>query len=262
MALRFSANLGFLWPELPLADAVRAAVNAGFDAVELHWPYAVNADMLAKALSETGLPTLGLNTMRGNVEDGDFGLSALPRRVAEARAAIDEAVEYAVRIGAAAIHVMAGKAEGAEAEDTFIGNLRYAADSAGRHGIDILIEPLNLHDVPGYFLTRNAHAATIIEATGRSNIFIMFDCYHVGRRGEDILDEFDRYRTLTGHVQFAALPDRSEPDRGEIDYRRMLPILAAHGYDGFFGAEYKPRTSTAEGLGWLKAWKESAPDSI
>lgn len=257
MDLRFSANLGFLWTELALPDAVHAAAAAGFDAVELHWPYTVDATLLADALEKAGVPALGLNTARGDVGNGDFGLSALPGRSDEARAAIDDAIAYAVRIGAKAVHVMAGKTDAAEAEETFVENLRYAADRAMPHGITILLEPLNLHDVPGYFLTGNAHAATIIEASRRDNVRIMFDCYHVGRRGEQLMAEFVRHRGLVGHVQFAGLPDRGEPDRGEVDYRLLLPALVEQGFAGIFGAEYKPRGSTEAGLGWLKAWKGS-----
>ncbi|PWK61777.1 TIM barrel protein [Aminobacter sp. AP02] len=254
MKLPFSANLGFLWTELALPDAVRAAARAGFDAVELHWPYAVESALLKQALDECGLPVLGLNTSRGNVDGGDFGLSALPGREIEARAAIDQAIAYAKAIGATSVHVMAGKTEGIAARDTFTANLRYAADQARAAAITILIEPLNRHDVPGYFLLDNATAAAIIEAAGRDNIRIMFDCYHVGRSGKPSLEEFDAYRQFIGHVQFAAVPDRGEPDTGEVDYTRVLPMIADAGYAGCFGAEYKPRRSTDEGLGWLAAW--------
>ncbi|WP_378942004.1 hydroxypyruvate isomerase family protein [Mesorhizobium sp. ANAO-SY3R2] len=255
MKLPFSANLGFLWTELVLPDAVRAAAKAGFEAVELHWPYAVEPSLLGHALAESGLPVLGLNTSRGNVDAGDFGLSALPGREKEARAAIDQAIAYATAIGATAVHVMAGKTDGLAARDTFTANLRYAADQARTAGITILLEPLNHHDVPGYFLVDNATAAAIIEATGRDNIRIMFDCYHVGRSGKSILEEFDTYRQFIGHIQFAAVPDRGEPDTGEVDYASVLPKMAEAGYAGYFGAEYKPRRSTDEGLGWLAAWR-------
>lgn len=162
MSLSFSANLGFLWAELPLPDAVRAAKRAGFTAVELHWPYATDAMEMKQALAETGLPVLGLNTSRGNLENGDFGLSALPGREQDARAAIDQALAYAEEIGASAVHVMAGKTDAPEARETFIANLRYAADKAAPSGVAILIEPINQHDAPGYFLSDNATASAII----------------------------------------------------------------------------------------------------
>lgn len=255
MSLSFSANLGFLWTELPLPDAVRAAKRAGFTAVELHWPYATDAMEMKQALAETGLPVLGLNTSRGNLENGDFGLSALPGRERDARAAIDQALAYAETIGASAVHVMAGKTGAPEARETFIANLRYAADKAAPSGITILIEPINRHDAPGYFLSDNATAAAIIAEAGRANIRIMFDCYHVGRAGKPVLEEFEAHKDRIGHVQFAAVPDRGEPDSGEIDFACLLPKLAEGGYRGHFGAEYRPRSTTEAGLGWLAAWR-------
>lgn len=260
MSLPFSANLGFLWNDLPLPEAVQRAAGAGFGAVELHWPYAVDPARLGRALADTGLPVLSLNTMRGNAQAGEFGLSALPGREDEARAAIDEALAYAAAINAPAIHVMAGviragETAGQDARETFVANLRYAADRGAASGINILIEPLNLHDVPGYFLHDNATASAIIDETGRENIRIMFDCYHVGRAGKPILEEFELHRPRIGHVQFAAVPDRGEPDAGSVDFARLLPEIVARGYAGYFGAEYRPRRSTDEGLGWLAAWR-------
>lgn len=254
MPIAFSANLGFLWTELSLPDAIRAAANAGFKAVELHWPYAVDAALVRQALDETGLPILGLNTLRGDVDAGEFGLAALPGREADARATIEQAIAYATAIGAKAIHVMAGKTSAPDAKTTFIANLRYAADKAEAHGINILLEPLNGYDVPGYFLLDNALAASIIEETARDNIRIMFDCYHSGRRDENVLQQYLTYQDKIGHVQFAAVPDRGEPDRGDVDYRQLLPQIAKAGYSSYFGAEYKPRQSTDTGLGWLSTW--------
>ena len=144
--MRFSANLGFLWNDRPLPEAIRAAKAAGFDAVECHWPYDVPAASVKAALDETGLPMLGLNTRRGDVGAGDNGLSAIPGRETEARAAIDEAVAYARALGTPNIHVMAGFAEGEAARQTFVSNLPYACETAAPHGITILIEPLNRYD--------------------------------------------------------------------------------------------------------------------
>lgn len=256
MRLAYSANLGFLWTELPLPDAVRAAAKAGFDAVEMHWPYAVSASDLKAALDETGLPVVGINTVRGHVEAGGNGLSALPGREDEARAAIDQALAYAQAIGAQSVHVMAGKASGEEARKTFIDNLRYASDKAAPTGSTILVEALNPFDAPGYFLTDNATASAIIDEASRDNIRIMFDCYHSGRCGRPILEDFQAHRDKVGHVQFAAVPDRGEPDRGEVDFAALLPQIAASGHAGFFGAEYRPRAATDAGLGWLKAWRK------
>ncbi|MEL4071200.1 TIM barrel protein [Ochrobactrum sp. GPK 3] len=247
----FSANLGFLWQELPLPDAIRAAKAAGFDAVECHWPYNFDAGAVAAALRETGLTMLGLNTSRGNVEAGDNGLAAIPGREDEAQAAIRQAVDYAVAIGALNIHVMAGKAEGEAAHRTFVANLTYACERAAAHGITILIEPLNHRDAPGYFLKTSGQAIVIINQVAASNLKLMFDCYHLQIMEGDISKRLEALQPYIGHVQIAAVPDRAEPDHGELDYRHIVRLLDTLGYEKPVGAEYRPKATTDAGLSWL-----------
>lgn len=249
---QFSANLGFLWQELALPDAIRAAKAAGFEAVECHWPFAFAAGDVRTALSETGLKMLGLNTVRGDVKAGENGLAALPGRELEARAAIDQALAYAIATGTANIHVMAGKATGAEARDVFVDNLRYAADKADVAGITILTEPLNSFDAPGYFLQTTKQAEEIISAVGASNVRLMFDCYHVQIMEGDLTRKLERLLPLIGHIQIAAVPSRREPADGEVDYRHIVRVLKTLGYTRPIGAEYKPAASTEAGLGWMK----------
>ncbi|MEP2642271.1 TIM barrel protein [Roseobacter sp.] len=248
---QFSANLGFLWTDRPLPDAIRAAKAAGFDAVECHWPYEVPVQDVVAALAETGLPMLGLNTRRGDVAAGDNGLSALVGRTYEARAAIDEAVHYAAQIGAANIHVMAGFAQGAAAHACFVSALRYACEAAGHHGISILIEPLNHYDAPGYFLTTTAQAQQIIEEIGAPNLKLMFDCYHVQLMEGDLSRRLERLLPLIGHIQFASVPDRGPPDTGEINYAHIFRLVDKLGFRGPLGAEYKPTAPTDETLSWM-----------
>ena len=250
--MKFSANLGFLWADLPLPDAIRTAKAHGFDAVECHWPYANPAKDVAAALAETGLAMLGLNTIKGH--PGENGLSALPGREAEARAAIDMALDYAQAIGAGAVHVMAGFAQGPAAHDSFVRNLAYAAGRAARHGLTILIEPLNRYDAPGYFLTTTDQALAIVAAVGVPNLKLMFDCYHVQLMEGDLTHRLSALAPHIGHVQFASVPDRGPPGRGEIDYRHVFAHLAAMGYDRPLGAEYKPIGPTEDSLEWLKTF--------
>jgi hydroxypyruvate isomerase len=250
--LRFSANLGFLWTDRTLPDAIRAAKAAGFDAVELHWPYEVPADAVAGALSGTGLPCLGLNTRRGDVAAGENGLSALPGREAEARAAIDEALDYAARIGAANVHVMSGVAEGQAAHDTFLANLSYACEQVGRSGIGLLIEPLNPYDAPGYFLGSTGQAVGIIDTLGHPALRLMFDCYHVQLIEGDLTHRLTDLMPRIGHIQIASVPDRGAPDHGELDYGYVFSLLETLGYDRPLGAEYKPGGDTDATLAWLR----------
>jgi len=255
---RFSANLGFLWTELHLTSAIAAATEAGFDAVECHWPFHVDAGEVKAALAKAGVSMLGLNTVRGNLAAGDMGLSALPGREAEARAAIDEAVDYAVLTGTRNVHVMAGVSKGVDgARETFLNNLAHAADRARPHGIGILVEPLNYRDAPGYFLSSSDEAARLIGELGEPNVRMMFDCYHVQIMEGDLIRRIERHLSLIGHIQIAAVPSRREPDEGEIAYERLIAEIDRLGYAGFIGAEYRPRGTTWEGLGWLKAFRRS-----
>lgn len=251
---QFSANLGFLFTELPLPDAIRAAARAGFAAVECHWPYDTPVDSVRAALAETGLPMLGLNTRRGDVAAGDNGLAAVPGREAEARAAIDEAIDYARAIDCGAVHVMAGFASGEAAEACFVANLRYAVERAAPD-VTVLIEPLNRFDAPGYFLSTSAQAVALIEAVASDRLKLMFDCYHIQIQEGDLTRRLDALRPLIGHIQFASVPDRGAPDHGEVNYPWLFRWLDGHGFDRPLGAEYKPTEAIPEDVvaRWLAA---------
>ena len=250
---RFSANLGFLWADLALPDAIRAAHRAGFDAVECHWPYQVAPDAVAAALKDTGLVMLGLNTLRGAA--GENGLSALPGRQAEARAEIDRAIAYARAIRCGAVHVMAGFAEGPQAEAAFLANLDHACRAAP--DLTILIEPLNRHDAPGYFLTGSDQAARLIDRAGHGNLRLMFDCYHLQIMEGDLTRRLQKHLPIIGHVQIASVPDRGTPDHGELDYRHIVDVLGDLGWQGPLGAEYRPVGPTGHSLGWMPALRRA-----
>lgn len=250
--MRFSANLGFLWTDLSLPAAIRAAKAAGFDAVECHWPYATPAADVRAALDGTGLQMLGLNTARGDVAAGENGLAALPGRVEDALAAIDQAITYAREIGCNAVHVMAGFSSGTDAHDTFASNLAYACAKAAPHCITILIEPLKRYDAPGYLLTTTAQAIDLIDAVAAPNLKLMFDCYHVQLMEGDLSHKLSDLMPYIGHIQFASVPDRGPPNTGEVNYAHIFSTIAQLGYDAPLGAEYKPNGPTDDTLGWLR----------
>lgn len=253
--MKFSANLGFLWTELPLPAAIRAASAAGFDAVECHWPGDVPAAEVRAALDGTGLPMLGINTRAGDAAAGELGLCALPGREADARAAIDAAIGYAGAIGAGSVHVMAGRAGGPEAAVAFRANLIHACDRAAPLGITILIEPLNRYDAPGYFLSTTSQAAEIIDALALPNLRLMFDAYHVQTMEGDVTRRLTALLPIIGHVQIAAVPDRGAPDHGELDCNHVLAHLRDLGWTRPIGAEYRPDGPTEATLGWLDRWR-------
>jgi hydroxypyruvate isomerase len=257
--MKFSANLGFLYTDLSLPEAVHAAKADGFDALECHFPYETPPAALKDALRETGLRMLALNTWPGDRAAGDFGLAALPDRVPEARAQIARAVEYATAAGVEAVHVMAGRTDGgAQAEACFRVNLAHACDLAGAQGLGVLIEPINTRDVAGYHLSGTAHAEQIVDALARPELKVMFDCYHMQIMQGDLAVTLERLLPKIGHIQIAAVPDRAEPDHGEVDYDWLLRHLAAVGYLGHVGAEYRPAATTRSGLGWLDRFRQGS----
>ncbi len=251
---RFSANLGFLWSELSLPDAILAAHRAGFDAVECHWPYTYPPERVMASLKQTGLPMLALNTPRGDANQGDFGLCSIPARQDEAKRGMTDAIIYASEIGAKAVHVMAGKALPDQAcHHHFIDMVAFAADKAEPHGIEIWIEAINPIDVPGYFLNQTRQAIDILNSVSAHNTGLMFDCYHVGRMNGNIWHELEYCLPWIRHIQIAAVPDRGEPDQGYVNYQPIYRWLDEKGYEGFIGAEYQPRQAMEDGLGWLGA---------
>lgn len=251
--MKFSANLGFLWAGLPLSEAIAHAATAGFDAVECHWPYDDGDPKQVKlALASAEMTMLSLNTRRGDVEAGDFGLSAIPDREDEARAAIDEALSWARNVNVPNIHVMAGIVEGERARNTFIANLAYATEEAAISGITILIEPINHFDVPGYFLKTTDQAIAIIDEVDAANLKLMFDCYHVQLMEGNLTRRLAELQPYIGHIQFAGIPARNEPDVSEVDYGFIFAALKDLNYEQPIGAEYKPATTTEAGLGWMK----------
>ncbi len=255
---RFSANLGFLWTDLLLVEAIHAAKAAGFHAVECHWPYDVPAGCVARALGEASLLMLGLNTAPGDLSKSEFGLAALPDRQEEARAAIDQAIDYGAEIRTQAVHVMAGVTNAETAHDVYLDNLRYACRMAEPYDITILIEPLNQHDVPGYFLADTKQASDVINEIAVPNLKLLFDCYHVGRTEGNIENRFRELQPLIGHVQFASIPDRGPPNDGQIDFPSFFAMLDDLGWSRPLGAEYRPVGATDASLGWLADFRYGA----
>jgi 2-dehydrotetronate isomerase len=249
---RFSANLGFLWPDQPLLDRIDAAAKAGFAAVEFHWPYDVPAQALAERCRAHNVKVLGINTPLSNTR----GLAAQCGREQEFLETFEQTLAYARQVNASAIHVMAGNVADADkpaARQVFISNLQAFAAKAAAQGIALLLEPLNLRDNPGYFYSTAAEAVSIIRDLNLPNVKLQFDVYHVAIAEGDVSTKLKLYRDVIGNIQIAAVPSRAEPDEGEIAYGAVLKVIDEIGYSGWVGCEYKPRGDTDEGLRWMKA---------
>jgi len=253
---RFAANLGYLFTEHPLIERVGAAARAGFRGVELQFPYEVPAVAMKAEIVKYRLTILGVNSPRGE-RDGEFGLAALPGREKDWEASFARALDYITTIGGTAIHCLAGHVapnERPAADRVFVANLSRAADLAATKKITLLIEPINPRDRPNYFLNHLEHAADVIAKTGKPNVRIQFDFYHMQIVGGDLLYRLEKYLPLIGHLQCGAVPSRHEPDEGEINYRAIFEALDRLGYRGWIGAEYRPRGRTENGLGWAQPY--------
>jgi hydroxypyruvate isomerase len=247
MSDRFSANLGFLWRDRPFMERIAAARAAGFPLVEFH-DDAQGEDIAALQAALDGTPVVCLNTRMGETS----GVAAMPGREEQARADIAAATQTARALGAGAVHVVCGKTDDAGAEERLVARLAEAADAAPE--LTFVIEPICPQAIPGYVLNTPEQAAGIIERAGRDNVKILFDCFHVQRAGGDVLARFRRFVSMIGHVQIAGGFTRAEPDRGELDYRFLLPAFRDAGYEGPFGCEYRPATTVEEGLAWRDAF--------
>jgi hydroxypyruvate isomerase len=254
---KFAANLSLMFNESAFPERFAAASRAGFKGVEFLFPYDYAPSEVARWLSGNGLENVLFNLPPGNWAAGERGLAALPGREAEFRAGVDQALDYALTLGTPRLHVMAGRLpEGADRRQcraVYIANLRHAARALARHDRTLLIEPINPRDMPGYFLNTQAEAHAICGETGEPNVKVQMDFYHAQIVEGDLAMTFKNFAGGIGHIQIAGVPDRAEPDDGEVNYRYLFRMLDEAGYEGWVGCEYRPRGRTEDGLGWLSA---------
>lgn len=253
---RFAANLTLLYTELPFLDRAAAAARDGFEAVECQFPYEHPAAEFAARLADSGLPLVLMNAPPGDMAAGERGLAALPGRQADFRHAIDAALAYASAVRCPRLHVMAGRlpagTERAALQPIFVENLVWAARQAAGTGIELLIEPINLRDMPGYFLNRQDHAHEIVQRVNAPNLKVQMDLYHCQVVEGDVAMKLRQYLPTgrVGHLQVAGVPERQEPDIGELNAAYLFDVIDALGYGGWVGCEYRPRGETSAGLGW------------
>lgn len=265
--MRFDVNLSILFTELPLLDRPGAAKQAGFDAVEFWWPWHVavpsdaEIDRFVTAITDAGVQLVGLNFFGGDIPGGDRGLISWPARSAEFRDNIDVTVGIGERLGCRAFNALYGNrtddATPDEQDALASENLRLAAHAMARIGGTVLIEPCS--GAPRYPLLTAADALAVIDRAGAENVRLLLDVYHLAVNGDDIDAAIDRAAGRIGHVQIADAPGRNEPGTGELDIDRYLDRIAATGYDGWVGLEYKPTGASADAFDWLQSrapWQE------
>jgi hydroxypyruvate isomerase len=251
---RFAANLTMLFNEVPFLDRFERAAQAGFDAVEFLFPYAFEAADIKRRLDTNRLTLVLHNLPAGNWEAGERGIACHPDRIDEFRAGVAQGVLYAQALGVSQLNCLAGKAPAGMAEEvlrkTFVDNLRFAATAFKAAGLRLLIEPINSHDIPGFYLNRTAQAVAILDEVGADNAFVQYDLYHAQRMEGELAATVQKHLSRIGHIQLADNPGRNEPGTGEINYAFLFAHLDRIGYSGWIGCEYKPATTTEAGLGW------------
>jgi 2-dehydrotetronate isomerase len=255
---RFAANLSMMFTEHDFLDRFAAAADAGFKAVEFLFPYAHPPAEIAARLAQAGLEPALFNLPPGDWAGGERGLAALPGREAEFARSVETALDYAAATGCRKLHCMAGLVpsgiDRATALRTYLANLRHAAARVADQGITLLIEPINTRDIPGYFLNRPSEAPDIIAAVGAANLALQFDVYHAQIMVGDLATQLRDHAGIIGHIQIAGVPERHEPDLGEVNYPYLFEVIDRFGYSGWIGCEYRPRGSTLAGLGWVEPW--------
>jgi hydroxypyruvate isomerase len=264
---RFAANLSMLYPEHDFLDRFEAAAKDGFKGVEYLFPYAFPVAEIAARLKANGLQQVLFNAPPGNWDVGERGLACLPGRQNEFRDGIAKALDYAAALDCPRVHLMAGLVPSGvsreAAQAVYIENLRWAAVEAARAHVDLLIEPINTRDMPGFFLNRQDHAHEIVQTVGALNLKVQMDLYHCQIVEGDIAMKVRKYLPTgrVGHLQIAGVPMRHEPDLGELNHPYLFGVIdevsAECGWDGWIGCEYRPArgavpNGTSDGLGWMR----------
>ncbi|MFT3953347.1 MAG: hydroxypyruvate isomerase family protein [Piscinibacter sp.] len=256
---RFAANLSMMYGEHAFLDRFAAAAKDGFDAVEYLFPYEFQASEIAKRLADHGLQQALFNAPPGDWAAGERGLACLPGRGDEFRSGVLRAIDYAHALRCPRIHLMAGLQpkghDRASLRDLYVENLAWAAEQD--RSIEFLIEPINTRDIPGFFLNRQDHAHEVVQLSEAPNLRVQMDLYHCQIVEGDLAVKLKQYLPSgrVGHIQIAGVPERHEPDLGEVNYPYLFALIDSLGYAGVIGAEYRPRAGTSAGLGWFKPYQ-------
>lgn len=256
---KFAANLSMMFNEYDFPQRFAAAAKSGFEAVEFLFPYDYSPAEVSTWLKDNQLKNILFNLPPGDWAAGERGIAALPGREAEFRDGVAKAIEYALALGTPQLHMMAGLipvgSNFALHRATYLQNLKYAAQELAKHGLGLLLEPINTRDMPGYFLNTQAQAHELRIESGEPNIKVQMDFYHAQIMEGDLAETFRKYFDHIGHTQIASVPKRNEPDDGEVNYPFLYQLLDEMGYEGWVGCEYRPKGKTEDGLAWFKALK-------
>lgn len=255
---KFCANLSMLFTEFEFLDRFDAARRAGFTGVEIQFPYAFDRDAVAERAQAAGVEVVLINLPAGDWDKGDRGLACLPSRMSELRDGVGVGIEYARALGCKRMNMISGIAPPKLAEkalrDTYVSNLRFAAEELKQAGMTLMIEPLNTRSIPGVYLRYSSQALALIDQAATDNARLQYDLYHMQIMEGDLAQTIATHLDRIGHMQVADVPDRHEPGTGELNFSWLFERIDSLGYAGWIGAEYNPARGTLAGLGWARPW--------
>src|ERR1700691_4809649 len=253
---RIAANISLLFRELPLLERFQAARTAGFDGVEMQFPYAESAGDLSRAAEAAGRPVVLINAPVS--PEHPSGIAGRPDMCGVFRGQLAQTAEYAEALGVRFVHVLAGRIDSSENRErcvsTYVENLSRAADALAPYGVTVLVEALNANDVPHYLMGTLGEACSVLERCP-AGVGLQFDLYHVARMGLDPAAELPRVLPQTRHVQFADAPGRHEPGSGRVAFGPVVAVLEAAAYEGWLGAACVPRAAPSARLAWRESWR-------
>lgn len=223
------------------------AARAGFRLVEVSLPYVESAERLRDEAARHGLRHVLINAPPGDSSKAFRGLAALPDHVDDFEKSLHTAVHYAKTLDCPRVHVMAGITQSPQAASTFTRNIAFAADLFAKEGLECLIEPINSHSIPGYFLDSFSKANDVLATLKKENLKIQFDVFHAQLIQGQITHSLATLKDKIGHIQVAQVPDRHEPDSpGELDYHYIFELLKKTNSEWVVGLEYFPSSNSLD----------------
>lgn len=254
--MKLAANLSLMFTELPLLQRFKAARDAGFEAVEIQFPYEASINDLVMARSDADVAVVLINVAAGDLMSGGDGLACVPQRKGDYRCALAQCSDYAEALDVSRVNVLSGRCHDKADEErrwmTFLDNLQHTDEHLAGLGVTTTFEAINTKDMPGFLIHRADHLWRVMAQVSSPNIKAQYDLYHMAMMGEDLCSDLQRHLGKIGHIQFADCPGRGEPGTGDLDVVALLQEIDRGGYDGYVAAEYRPTVETNASLGWLR----------
>jgi len=253
--MHLTANISLLFQDLPLLDRFQAAKTAGFETVEIQFPYSEKLSELIAAKRDAKVEVAMINLPAGDLAAGDVGLTAVTGREADYDEAVQLAEHYARGLNVRKINSLFGRPANVPhrvSSLTAIRNLRHSAEVFGKLNITVVVEPVSPAVVPGFFLPDLKAALDLTAEVDRANVGILFDLFHMYQTEPSLVDAIRQAGPSIRHVQFADVPGRGQPGTGQVDFASAFAALREVGFNAEVGAEYNAVGLLAESLAWMR----------